>query len=102
MEKRKSFWSELDLSAAFDTIDHDILIRRLQSQYGFTSTVIQWFESYLRGRSQRVVIGSSVSTSQPVTSGVSQGSVLGPLLFILYLAPIEDVITSHGLDFDVR
>ena len=97
--KKEVILVQLDLSAAFDTIDHDILIRRLQLQYGFTSTVIQWFESYLRGRSQRVVIGSSVSTSQPVTSGVPQGSVLGPLLFILYLAPLEDVITSHGLDF---
>ena len=45
------------------------------------------------------MIGSSVSASQPVTSAVPQGSVLGPLLFILYLAPLEDVITSHGLDF---
>ena len=73
----------LDLSAAFDTIDHNILLSRLQTQYGFTDTVIKWFESYLRGCSQRVVIA---------------GSVLGLLLFILYLGPIEDVIKSYGLD----
>ena len=88
----------LDLSAAFDTVDHNILLSRLQTQYGFTDTVIKWFESYLQGRSKRVVIGSTESNLQPVISGVSQGSVLGPLLFILYLGPIEDVIKSHGFD----
>ena len=88
----------LDLSAAFDTIDHDILIRRLRKQFGFSGSALRWFRSYLFDRSQKVVIGSTESKPQNVTSGVPQGSVLGPLLFILYFAPLQDVIKSHGLD----
>ena len=56
-DKKEVILVLLDVSAAFDTIDHNILLSRLQTQYGFTDTVIKWFESYLRGRSQRVVIG---------------------------------------------
>lgn len=88
----------LDLSAAFDTIDYDILIRRLHTQFGFKDIVLQWFTSYVRGRYQRVAIGDVESARQPLSTGVPQGSVLGPLLFILYLAPLEDVIKHHGLD----
>ena len=97
-DKKEVILVLLDLSTAFDTIDHNILLSTLQTQYGFTDTVIKWFESYLRGRSQRVVIGGIESNLQPVISGVPQGSVLGLLLFILYLGPIEDVIKSYGLD----
>ncbi|KAL9965909.1 hypothetical protein ACROYT_G029771 [Oculina patagonica] len=88
----------LDLSAAFDTLDHDILINRLSTQYGFTGTVLDWFRSYLNDRSQKVVIGNTESKPQPLTSGVPQGSVLGPLLFALYFGPLQDVIKAHGLD----
>lgn len=88
----------LDLSAAFDTIDHDILISRLTTQFGFSGTVLKWFKSYLHNRTQKVVIGNAESELQPVTSGVPQGSVLGPLLFVLYVAPLQDIIISHGFD----
>ncbi|KAL9978237.1 hypothetical protein ACROYT_G015732 [Oculina patagonica] len=88
----------LDLSAAFDTLDHEILINRLSTQYGFTGTVLDWFRSYLNDRSQKVVIGNTESKPQPLTSGVPQGSVLGPLLFSLYFGPLQDVIKAHGLD----
>ena len=74
-DKKEVILVLLGLSAAFDTIDHNNLLSRLQTQYGFTDTVIKWFESYLRGRSQRVVIGSIESNPQPVISGVPQGSV---------------------------
>ena len=100
MIRRKSFWFswtyQLHLILSITILN--ILLNRLQTQYGFTDTVVKWFESYLRGRSQRVVIGSIESDPQPVISGVLQGSVLGPLLFILYLGPIEDIVKSHGLD----
>ena len=82
----------LDLSAAFDTLDHDILISRL------TGTVLSWLRSYLYDRSQRVVIKHAESKSQPLTSGVPQGLVLGPLLFALYFVPLQDVTKAHGLD----
>lgn len=98
-QKKEVILVLLDLSAAFDTIDHDIIISRLNTKFGFTGTVLRWFESYIRDRSQKVVIGNTESKPQPLKSGVPQGSVLGPLLFILYFAPLEDVIKSHGLDF---
>ncbi|KAK6172687.1 hypothetical protein SNE40_016298 [Patella caerulea] len=88
----------LDLSAAFDTIDHGILIDRLRCRDGIDGTALELLNSYLKGRTQRVVIGSVVSESKPLHFGVPQGSVLGPVLFSLYLALIEDVISRHGLN----
>ena len=88
----------LDLSAAFDTIDHDILIHRLRCRFKIDGTVLQWITSYLRGRTMRVCVGSVVSGAQPLDCGVPQGSVLGPVLFSLYTTPLEDIITRHGLD----
>jgi hypothetical protein len=97
-DKKEVILVLLDLTAAFDTIDHEILVTRLRTQFGFTGKVLQWFSSYLQGRCQRVVIGNEKSGSKHPSFGVPQGSVLGPLLFILYFAPIEDLIRSHGLD----
>ena len=87
----------LDLSAAFDTIDHQILLNRLRTRFGFDGTVLNWIESFLCGRSQRVCIdGSMVSEAKPLTFGVPQGSILGPMLFSLYVTPLEDIILNHG------
>ena len=88
----------LDLSAAFDSMDHEILFDRLRTQLGFTGKVLRWLTSYLQDRCQRVVIGNAKWGLKYPSSGVSQGSVLGPLLFFLYFAPLEDLIRSHGLD----
>jgi len=71
----------LDLSAAFDTIDHSILLSRLSTSFGFTHTVYSWLQSYIIGRYQSAHIGRHSSTPTLGTSGVPQGSVLGPLLF---------------------
>ena len=87
----------LDLSAAFDTIDHQILLSRLETVFGIRSTALQWFQSYLLGRNQCVVVNNSASSS-PVMFGVPQGSVLGPVLFVLYTTPLSDIIANHSVN----
>src|SRR5881296_1134558 len=89
----------LDLSAAFDTIDHDTLINRLQSVFGVTGVALKWIEAYLRGRSQYVKIGSERSLTTPCDVGVPQGSVLGPFLFSIYTS-LPYRTSSHRLGFN--
>ena len=77
----------IDLKKAFDTVDHDILIWKL-FHYGFRGITSEWMKSYLKGRSQTTSVGGSVSNKDQILCGVPQGSVLGPLLFLLYINDI--------------
>uniref|UniRef100_A0A8D3CAG4 Reverse transcriptase domain-containing protein n=1 Tax=Scophthalmus maximus TaxID=52904 RepID=A0A8D3CAG4_SCOMX len=86
----------LDLSAAFDTVDHDILLNRLHLTTGLTDTALNWFQSYLTNGTENISLGPSKSNPHTVTCGVPQGSILGP---ILYLIPLGQVISRHGLSF---
>ena len=89
----------LDLSAAFDTLNHELLLNRLKSRFGICGNVYNWFKSYLSDRYQRVEIESVSSKSSKLVFGVPQGSVLGPILFSLYTAPLEDIIYKHNCDY---
>ena len=88
----------LDLSAAFDTIDHEILLNRLEKRYGLTGTVLKWFRSYLTNRTQSVIIDDQESDKIPLKYGVPQGSKLGPLLFTAYIAELSEIVKKHGID----
>ena len=89
----------LDLSAAFDTIDHDILIQRLNCSFGISDNVLNWFKSYLSDRQQKVKIGNIYSDDKPMLFGVPQGSVLGPLLFTMYMYPVSKIIQSEKFGY---
>ena len=85
----------LDLCAAFDTVDHQILLSRLQHDYCITGQVIEWIQSYLTGRTQFIRFNGSTSRTMTVTSGVPQGSVLGLILFITYSAEVINIVEHH-------
>ena len=88
----------LDLSAAFDTIDHNILIKRLSLWCGISGIALNWFLSYLTGRHQTIKTANCFLAALPTSCGVPQGSVLGPLLFTLCTTPLSSVIQNHNLD----
>ena len=115
-KKRDVILCLADFSAAFETVDHDILLNRLQYRFGFTGTALEWFCSYLVNRRQYVSISSTNSPASKSKSskcesksshdsshytpicGVPQGTTLGPILFTLYVSPLEDILVKNNLN----
>ena len=87
----------LDVSAAFDTVDHSILLERLSKSYGLTGSAHGWFESFISERRQTVRFGGTTAPTTLVRFGIPQGSVLGPVLYILYTADVASLVESFGL-----
>jgi len=96
--QRVTLLALLDLSAAFDCVDHDILLHRLQSRFGLGGNVLDWLRSFLTGRSQQVLRDGCLSELVMILFGVPQGSVIGPILFILYMVEVFDIIAAYGVN----
>ena len=89
----------LDLSAAFDVIDHEILLKRLEYSYGITADALSWIQSYLKDRIQYVSIGNETSSDKVLNFSVPQGSVLGPRKYCMFSKPIGEIVRRHNLQY---
>ncbi len=89
----------LDLSSAFDTIDHNILLNGLDNVVGISRSALAWFELYLSDRHQFVAVNEEVSYRSQVWYGVPQGSVLGLLIFTLYMLPLGNINRKYRVSF---
>ena len=96
-KKQETILVLLDFSSAFETIDRHCLVQRLSSRFGISGTALQWFISYLTGRSQSVSINSVSSEKHNMWCGVPQGFVAGLLLFIMFTSPLQDIILAHNI-----
>ena len=96
---RKVILLVLDLSAAFDTVDHDIRLSRLHERFGVTGKPFLWFQSYLSDRMQHVSVDGGTSLKHALQCGVPQGSVLGPILYFLYTSPLSDIVKKFNLSY---
>jgi retron-type reverse transcriptase len=91
----------LDLSAAFDTVDHQTLLSRMSTRLGIEGDALDWFTSYLSDRSQCVHVQGATSKKHTLQCGVPQGSVLGPQEYNSYTLPIGDIIRKYSLNFHI-
>ena len=99
LDRNYAMFVMLDLSAAFDTIDHAHLLKLLQDEYGVRGTALAWFRTYMEDRTYRVQIDSTTSEHIPLQCGVPQGSVLGPVIFTLYTTTMQRIFRRHGVHY---
>ena len=90
----------LDLSAAFDTVDHDLLLDILEARFGITGTARKWYESYLKPRRFRVVVGKEESQPRQLDYPVLQGSIQGAFLFVAYASTLDEIVDSTQLELN--
>ncbi len=89
----------LDLSAAFDTLNLEQLLKTLETRFGVQGSALSWIRSYLTGRTQRIRINNTESSETTLRHGVPQGSVLGPVLFSIYTTPLCDIMQQHQVRY---
>ena len=89
----------LDLSCTFDTIDHELLMTRLEHSFGITDKALAWLQSHISEWYQKVVVGSAESVDSILMCDVPQGSLLGPALYCMYTKPVGDIVSRHGMQY---
>ena len=84
----------LDIRRAFDSINHEILLNKMNLNFGISGNALKWFDSYIKDREQQCIVNGQLSSSKKIICGVPKGSILGPLLFLLYINDMPDSLNN--------